>query len=67
MVLPRVPAFSLRGAPAAPAFECDLMRAHLTSAPQEFHPYVFQILAQLIELSTPPLKQARPRRRLRLE
>jgi exportin-2 (importin alpha re-exporter) len=22
---------------------------------QEFHPYIFQILAQLIELSTPPL------------
>ena len=27
--------------------------------PQEFHPYVFQILAQLIELSTPPLKPVR--------
>lgn len=24
---------------------------------QEFHPYVFQILAQLIELNTPPLRQ----------
>jgi exportin-2 (importin alpha re-exporter) len=29
----------------------------LTQDVQEFHPYVFQVLAQLIELSLPPLRQ----------
>jgi exportin-2 (importin alpha re-exporter) len=45
-----------------PAYEAVLFPAFdavLSGDVQEFHPYVFQVLAQLIELSSPPLSQVR--------